>query len=452
VARLKRLLPVLLLAELIAAAPATAADGDSEPFFPRSGNRGYDASSYEVHLRYAPASGRIQAAAAIAATATQGLSRFSLDLYGLRVSSVTVDGEDAGFTRGRGKLKLRPNRRIAPGESFYVVVRYRGRPRRIIDPDGTAEGWNRTDDGAFAVGEPVGTPAWLPCNNALADKASFYFEITVPTRLKAVANGRLAGVGRSRSLATFAWRAKEPMNAYLAVLGIGRGELVRSNAAGLPAWTLVDPRFAEHQRALAALPKAILLFSRVFGPYPFDSAGSIVDYAPELGYALETQTRPIYAFAPDVATVAHETAHQWFGDSVGLRRWPEIWLNEGLATWAQWFYEERHGGPTVAQTFRRLYATPAGDESFWDPPSAHPGTPQHLFGSSVYARGGMAVQALRVEIGTQPLLKTLRRWATEHRYGSGTIREFEALAEEVSGEELGALFQRWLYWPGKPPL
>lgn len=451
-ARLKRLLPVLILAGLAAAPSAAAASPGGEPFFPRTGNRGYDASSYEARLRYAPASGRLRARVSIEATATRGLSRFSLDLYGMRVGSVTVAGERARFSRGRGKLRVVPARRLAPGESFGIVVAYSGRPRRVIDADGTSEGWNRTDDGAFAVGEPVGTPAWLVCNNALADKAYFSFDVTVPASLTAVANGRLTEVERGRSLARFRWVGGEPMAAYLAMLAIGRGKLTHGRAAGVPAWTLVDPRFAEHQRALAALPEAIRFFGRLFGPYPFDSAGSVVDYAPELGYALETQTRPIYAFAPDVATVAHETAHQWFGDSVGLRRWPQIWLNEGLATWAQWYFAERHGGPSAARTFRRLYATPASRTRFWDPPSARLGSPRHLFGYSVYARGGMAVQALREEIGTPALLKTLRRWATEHRHATATIPQFEALAAEISGENLRPLFRRWLYRPGKPPL
>jgi aminopeptidase N len=451
VPRLKHLLPSLLLAGLLAAPLARAADG-AEPFFPRAGNRGYDVSSYTVRLRYAPASGRVRATATIAATAQQGLMGFSLDLYGLHVSRVTVDGEAASFHRGRGKLRVEAARRIPAGTSFEVLVAYDGRPRRVIDPDGTSEGWNPTDDGVLAVGEPVGTPAWIPCNGSLADKASFAFAITVPAGLKAVANGRLRGVEREGGLATYEWGEGKPMDPYLALLDVGRGQLVRSQAAGVPSWTLVDPRYAEHQRALLSLPEAIRFLGSLFGPYPFEAAGSAVDYAPRLGYALETQTRPIYAFAPDVATLVHETAHQWFGDSVGLRRWPEIWLNEGFATWAQWFYAERHGGPTVAATFRRLYATPASATSFWDPPSGHPGQPEHLFGSSVYARGGMALQALREAIGTRDLLATLRLWASVYRYTSGTIAEFEAVAENVSGEKLRPLFQRWLYTPGKPPL
>jgi aminopeptidase N len=387
----------------------------------------------------------------ISETARQGLTRFSLDLYCLHVSEVTVDGEAASFARGRGKLRVQPARRIARGSPFEVLVAYEGRPRRVIDPDGSSEGWNRTDDGALAVGEPVGTAAWIPCNDTLVDKASFNLKITVPAGLKAVSNGHLLRIEREPGLRAFVWRESRPMAPYLALLDVGRGRLVKTRADDLPAWTLVDPRYAEHQRALQSLPEAIRFLSSIYGPYPFEAAGSVVDFAPRLGYALETQTRPIYAFAPDVTTLVHETAHQWFGDSVGLRTWPQIWLNEGFATWSQWFYQERHGGPTVAQTFKRLYATPASDTRFWDPPSGHPGTPEHLFGSSVYARGGLALQALRAQIGTGALLKAMRRWATEHRYGNGTIAEFEALAEEVSGQSLKPLFKRWLYTPGKPP-
>ena len=150
------------------------------------------------------------------------------------------------------------------------------------------------------------------------------------------------------------------MSAYLAVVDIGRGKLVRSEPDGLPSWTLVDPRLARDSApVLSQLPEVIQFESGIYGAYPFSAAGSIVDFAPELGYALETQTRPIYPFTPDLTTLVHETAHQWFGDSVGLQRWPNIWLNEGFATWTEWYYTERHGGQTAGGIFRRLYRVPA---------------------------------------------------------------------------------------------
>jgi aminopeptidase N len=448
--RLRRCLIGLSLIGLLGVSVAAARTAPRDPFFPRSGNPGYDVSDYALDLAYQPRNGRLNATATIAATAGRRLSNFSLDLDGLKVTAVSVDGRAARFGRGRGKLKVAPRTPPAAGAEFTTVVHYRGKPELVTDPDGSQEGWYRTDDGALAVGEPVGTATWIPCNNTLTDKALFSFEITVPRGLKGVANGRLTGVTRRGSQTVFAWSAAEPMAPYLAGIEIGRGELVRGKIGALPTWTLVDPRLAaDSWPVLRKLPEVIHFESGIYGPYPFDAAGSIVDVA-GFAYALETQTRPVYAFVPDLTTVVHETAHQWFGDSVGLKRWPNIWLNEGFATWTQWYYAERHGGTPAARTFRALYRVPAANTRFWDPPSGHPGTAKNIFATSTYVRGAMALEALREKIGTAKMLKTLRRWATEHRYGNADIDQFIALAEEVSGRDLGPLFQRWLYKRGKP--
>jgi aminopeptidase N len=452
--RTPRFLAVAVVAlAALAAAPAQAADSPAEPFFPRAGNRGYDALEYQVRLRYLPAGGRIVASTAIEALAEQRLNRFSLDLVGLHVDEVRVDGKRARFSRGRGKLKVVAPAALAKGERFWILVKYRGQPRTIVDADGSAEGWYPTDDGALAVGEPQGTAAWIPCDNVPADKAAFSFEIVVPNGLTAVANGRLrhrvpfTGEGRTQ----YQWSEEAPMSTYLAVLDIGRGRMVRTAIDGRPAWTLVDPRLARRSRkVLGRLPEIVRFESALFGGYPFRAAGSIIDFAPALGYALETQSRPIYPIVPDLTTVVHETAHQWFGDAVGLKRWPNIWLNEGFATWTEWYYAERHGGRSARAVFNSLYRVPASNRKFWEPPSGHPGAPKNLFASSTYLRGAMALEALRLEIGTKPMLRLLRAWATEHRYGSGDIEEFIALAEKVSGRQLGPLFQRWLYQRGKP--
>jgi aminopeptidase N len=445
-------LAFLLLAVLgLLAALAQGVDAAGEPFFPRAGDRGYDASHYSIGLSYLKGSGGIRATTRIDAVARRPLSHLSLDLVGLRVTAVEVDGEPARFRRGRGKLKVFPGQPLSQGEEFEVVIRYRGVPRTITDADGSQEGWYPTDDGVLAVGEPQGTAAWIPCDNVPADKARFDFSVTVPAALKAVANGRLLGRSRNGGRTTFRWQESAPMSTYLALLDIGPGRLVRSTAAGLPAWTLVDPRLAASSRkALASLPEVIRFESGLYGRYPFDSAGSVVDFAPKLGYALETQSRPIYAFAADLTTVVHETAHQWFGNSVGLKRWPNIWLNEGFATWTEWYYAERHGGRTAHGIFRRLYRVPASTRELWEPPSGHPGMPKNLFATSTYVRGAMALEVLRLKIGTKPMLKLLRTWATEHRYRSGDIKEFIALAEKISGRQLDRLFQRWLYKRGKP--
>ena len=175
-------------------------------------------------------------------------------------------------------------------------------------------------------------------------------------------------------------------------------------------------------------------FSALYGPYPFNAAGAIVDDAPDVGYALESQTKPNFAFVPDETTLVHELAHQWFGDAVTLRQWPDIWLHEGFAEWSEWIWSERHGGPTAQEIFdesrRRERPRHLGPAPGRVPSAAE------LFSDSVYDRGAMTLQALRVEVGDATFFRILRDWFAQHRYGNATTADFIALAERDSHRNL----------------
>ncbi|GAA2238195.1 M1 family metallopeptidase [Streptomyces nogalater] len=433
-------------------APGTpGAPGAGDPYFPLSGNGGYDVRHYDLTLRYDPAARRLDGTAVLTARATQRLNRFDLDLSGLTVTRVTVDGRTARFARDGRELVVTPTTARPRGRDFRVAVTYHGTPKPVTDPDGSEDGWIPTDDGAFVAGEPQGAMTWFPANGHPADKASYDFTLTVPRGHTAVANGVLLGQRTAHGRTTFRWRQAEPMAAYLATATVGKFRTERyTTRDGVQVYNAVDAREARAAApVLKKLPSVLEWESRLFGPYPFRAAGSIVDHAPDVGYALETQTRPVYDSAPDLDTLVHESAHQWFGDSVSLTTWQDIWLNEGFATYAEWLYAEQHGGPRAQETFDDLYARPARD-ALWAYPPGDPGSGKRLFGTPVYERGAMALHALRRAVGDRDFFRILRAWADGHRGGHGTTAQFVALAERTSGKRLAGLFHTWLYAPGKP--
>jgi aminopeptidase N len=448
--------PVALAALLTAADPALAAgavgtSGVGDPYFPLAGNGGYHVDHYDLTLRYDPNSRHLDGKAVLTARATQRLTRFDLDLHGLKVTGLTVDHARAEHRRDGQELVVTPSRALREGERFRVTVTYSGTPGPVTDPDGSLDGWIPTDDGAFVAAEPQGAMTWFPANNHPTDKSSYDFTLTVPEGRTAVANGVLLGRRTAHGKTTFHWRQTEPMAAYLATATIGTFQVEQyTTRDGIKVYNAVDPREATAAApVLGQLPSVLEWESELFGPYPYRAAGSIVDRAPQAGYALETQTRPVYDHAPGLSTLVHESAHQWFGDSVSLTSWKDIWLNEGFATYTEWLYAEQHGGDSAQQTFDALYATPA-DDDLWAFPPGDPGSGAHIFGTPVYARGAMALHALRTAVGDRAFFRVLRAWASAHRHGNGTTSQFERLAERVSGKELNGVFQTWLYARGKP--
>ena len=215
------------------------------------------------------------------------------------------------------------------------------------------------------------------------------------------------------------------------------------------------PLGADIAASFARQGEIIDFLTKSFGPYPFSTVGGIVDDV-DLGFALETQTRPVYSkvfwTAPGFGdgVVVHELAHQWYGDSLALAGWQHIWLNEGFATYAEWLWSEREGFATVQESFDQAYGLPE-DDPFWTVVIGDPG-PDDLFDNAVYARGAMTLQQLRLAVGDDDFFRILRQWAAIHAGGNVTTDQFIALAERISGQDLGELFTTWLFTPGKPVL
>ena len=445
-----------LLASLLAPGAAGAVEftpgspGLGDPFFPNAGNGGYDVSHYGLDLDYTPSSNQLTGSAVIRATATQNLSQFNLDLRGFAISRVLVNGAPAAHARsGEQELVITPDAGLRAGRTFTVTVDYSGTPQVVTDPDGSIEGWVPTDDGAFVVGEPQGSPSWYPVNDNPRDKATFDFDVTVPQGLTVMANGVLVSNKSSGGRTTWVWSETDPMAPYLATATLGRFDLTISKVGDIPSYVAIDPTLSAGN-VFRKLPDMVRFYESIYGPYPFNAVGSVADDAKNVGYSLETQTKPVYSSMPDETTVAHEISHMWYGDSVTLTQWPDIWLHEGFATWSEWIWSEHNGRRSAQQFFDNLYNTPAQNTSFWNPPPGDVGSAANLFDGTVYDRGGMTLQALRQKIGDDDFFRILRRWAAENRYGNVTTPQFIALSEQVSGMQLDHFFDVWLFQPGKP--
>ena len=433
------------------AAPDADRAGRTDTLFPQQGHPGYDVRHYDVRLHYVPATNRLVARTTVRATTRERLKAFALDFVGMTVTSVKVDGRPATFRRTAQHLVVRPSRPVTG--RFTTTVVYGGHPQEIVDADGSSEGWVLTDDGAIALGEPVGTMAWIPSDNTPADKARYRFRITVPRGLKAVSNGDLVSKVDRGATSTWTWRVRDQMATYLAMVAIGRFTAYRSSTRSvtgrrIPVWSFFDPTTASSAKARALLPKVLRFQERLFGPYPLTSAGIVVDNA-SVGYALETQNRPFYPGGADSATLVHESAHQWFGDSVTLRDWHDIWLPEGFATYAEWLWTGAHGGKTPAERFDGLYDTPASSD-LWSPAPTEFTSSAQLFGEPVYQRGAMTLQALRERVGDPDFFRFVKRWAATYRQGNASTAQLVTLAEQVSGEQLDELFADWLERDGRP--
>lgn len=453
------------------------AAGGGDAYFPFAGNGGFDVLHYDLDLTYtppaaapAPLVGQLEGRATIDLVATEDLDQFHLDLRGLDVEAVSINGktvdEFAGPTNGRAywqeqddderkwELVIQPRPKLKAGQHATVVIDYGGDTGRPRDIEGFLYGWVTTRDGAIVVSEPEGSMTWYPVNDVPTDKATYSFEITVPDGKVAVANGlQNSPPTTDAGETTWYWDAPDAQASYLTTASVGDFDLRYSTTtSGLPIIDAVDSNLTAGaltvtNASLALQPAMIELFESLFGPYPFNSYGSIVD-DDSVGYALETQTRPVYSRSASEGTVAHELAHQWFGNAVSPSRWQDIWLNEGWATYASWIWAENQGRGTAQESFDEVMSIPELDE-FWSLSVADPG-PFGLFADPVYDRGAATLHALRMKVGDDAFFAGAQLWVSTFDDGDATTEDFQAIYEQVSGQDLSAFFDVWVRETVKP--
>ena len=455
------ILPGAIAASLLLAIPASAAEpspgapGVGDPYYPDYGNGGYDVSHYDLRLKYQPKNDKLEGTATLLTNATQDLSRFNLD-FALDVSEVRVNGNKAEFaTSGAHELEVTPAKPLKKGEQATVVVRYSGTPSKVEVNGFTS--WSRTKDGAVAANEPESAWWWFPSNDHPTDKASYDVSVAVPDGTQAISNGTLQSQKSTAGWTRWAWRSRSPQATYLTTLAVGKFDITKSETdSGIPVINAYSKDLGEDAGAARASVERTGEIAEwlegYFGTYPFEALGGFVPKT-DTTFALETQTRPFYSpnfkNGANTSVVAHELAHQWYGDNVSVRQWKDIWINEGFASYAQWLWSEDQGEGTVQELADYAYASYPADDEFWTVKPGDPGA-ENQFHDAVYDRGAMALQALRNKIGDKDFFAILKGWPQQHAGGDSTVKEFIAYAEKVSGEKLGKLFDTWLFTPEKP--
>jgi len=441
------------------AQPGAPGLGDS--LYPSFGNGGYDVQHTRLDLIVEPENNLIDGIATLDIIATQALSQFNLDLRGMTVDSITVDDAAAEFTRAAGELTIIPAAPIAEGTAFTVVIRYHGVPDEMISvaiPFQT--GWVRTDTGSYVISEPDGAANFYPVNDHPLDKSTYTLSVTVPKPYVVGMNGIITDEFDNGDTTTTISEVTSPMASYLLTINIDNFELVTETGThGVPIRNYFDGDLDESLRApFARQDEMIGYFETLFGDYPFDIYGSLV-LDVEIGGALETQTLSVYSadmlvadeFYDPEGTVAHELAHQWFGNSVSVADWSDIWLNEGFATYAETLWIEYRDGREAADAYTadlyRYYAS----SNFSD---LLPGAPpaNDLFNIAVYVRGGLLLTALRAQVGDDVFFNLLTEWHRRYQDSAATTADFIALAESLSGADLAAFFEAWLFAPEIPPI
>ena len=444
---------LMLLFSMSVFAQENGSDGLGDEFYPQMGNGGYDVQHYTIALDFTPDENFLEGSTTIEAVAEQDLASFNLDFSGMDISSITVNDAEANFDREDSELIITPAETLVADDTFTVVVSYSGVPETVDDPGVPfiGLGWQEWAPGYFAaVSEPSGSMNWFPANNHPLDKATFTFEITVPHPDVVAANGILSSVTENDDdTRTYLWEASDLMASYLAIVAVGDFIEVRDDSGDVPIRNYFPADTPQNViDAYENTGDMMVFLGDMLGDYPFEVYGVVA--VPGFPAALETQTLSIFGGGdPGESTILHELLHQWFGDSVTVAQWKDIWLHEGFATYFEALWIEHTSGEDAYNAYIDGFYDFAAGAGLSAPGSIEI---ENLFGGTVYVRGALVLHALREEVGDDVFFEILHSFYQTYAYNVATTDDFIVIAEEVSGQELDELFDAWLYGNTVPEL
>ena len=417
-----------------------------------SGSRSYDVTYYKLDLRIDANPELVSGAVTLRALSrSDSLDEITLDLLNsMTVDSVVVDGAPRPFLQSPQTFDIDLGQARPSGTAFMATVYYHGVPMTsgfgsfasMTAPNGSPWIWT--------LSEPYGARDWWPCNDHPTDKAdSLDVWITVPGTLKAGSQGVLVGVlSNADGTKTYRWKHRYPIATYLVSLAIADYAESSYWFRHSPTDSMEVLNYMLPGSSPGSLPLTVdmlQIFSNLFGPYPFlDEKYGHAQFG--WGGAMEHQTMTSTGSTSE-GIIAHELAHQWFGDMITLETWPHIWLNEGFATYGEILYREQRYGVSAYQSAiaSRMGSAMTATTSLYVTDTTNMNL---LFSNAlVYSKGAVVLHMLRHVVGDSAFFQAIKAYGSEPRfvYGTATTEDFRSVVENVAGKSLEYFFTEWVY-------
>jgi len=390
------------------------------------------------------------------------LGEFDFHLDGCVISEIQVDGITSNYTHEDDYVLVSLPEIMMEGDTLRVLVTYSG---RIIEPNN--DGGLLNVGGLFTFGEPYGTRMWLACYDFPFDKVTSKMTMIFPDHYDALSNGYLVeeidlGNGRKRTV----WQNDDPVSTYLISLVARDYDIIDDGVYGVnntPVKFWLYPDFVDvGSYDLGRTGQMLEYYESLFGPYPFNKYDTGMAYIFGGWGAMEHQTCTTmgtwlirWGDRRFERIVAHELAHQWWGDYVGPLSFRDIWLNEGFATYSEPLWDEYFSDEQRNEAIQGLKDSYFNDDArsrfaLYNPPYDPENGIDELFSGTVYDKGGLVLHVLRWIIGDEAFFDGLRYYVEQHAFGSATTAEFQENMEHISGMDLSDFFSEWIYQAGYP--
>lgn len=379
------------------------------------------------------------------------LKRIYLNLSdNLKVNFVKFNGSEVKYEHKNDYVAVLPESKISGSEYFTVEIGYEGSP---VNSGFDSFSFKTIDNEPviYSLSEPDYAPSWWPCKDLTSDKAAVEMILTVPGNLTAVSNGLLQNVtDESNGDKTFFWKSSYPVSTYLVSIAVGKYDKWSERYTSVDKTTTMPvdyytyPAYTEEAKTdWKNTVKMIEFFSGIYGEYPFLKEKYGMALFGWVGGAMEHQTISSMGYTLITGDgkyeniVAHELAHQWFGDAVSPKSWKDIWLNEGFASYSEALWQENQNGKNAYLNFMKKQDYGYFQGTVYNPEG-------FIFGPTVYNKGAWCLHMLRGTVGDSVFFSILRKYYDTFKYKNADTFDFMKICEEVSGTDLKYFFDQWI--------